>query len=302
MPCGVRQTPARHPAPPRLREARPDLGDRHRCRSHPAGIGGRPVAFRPGHRVRSRRRGHRGGGRAGDPGWSRRRVRPGLLARPTIDVSTYRSVGCVDARSRPARRAQPVAERLFERHLATTKEWFPHELVPWSRGRDFTGRRDWSPTRRLSPARCERAVRQPADRGQPAVLLPRRSSSMFGDDEAWGAWARRWTAEEGRHSIVDPRLPDGDPAIDPVALERGRMRQVGGGSGARRRRAPQTASSTSPSRSSPPASPTATPASCSTIRSATTSWPASPADENLHYLFYRDLVDGGASRSTRPAW
>ena len=64
---GVRQTSARHPAPTRLREARPDLGDRHRCRSEPPSVGGGPVALRPGHRVRSRRRGHRGGGRAGDP-------------------------------------------------------------------------------------------------------------------------------------------------------------------------------------------------------------------------------------------
>ena len=25
---------------------------------------------------------------------------------------------------------------------------------------------------------------------------------LFGRDERWGDWARRWTAEEGRHSIV----------------------------------------------------------------------------------------------------
>ena len=26
--------------------------------------------------------------------------------------------------------------------------------------------------------------------------------SVFGSDEPWGFWSRRWTAEEGRHSIV----------------------------------------------------------------------------------------------------
>src|SRR5690349_14277060 len=31
----------------------------------------------------------------------------------------------------------PAIEQLLERHLASTKEWFPHRLVPWSRGRDF---------------------------------------------------------------------------------------------------------------------------------------------------------------------
>ena len=35
----------------------------------------------------------------------------------------------------------PEVERLTERHLAATKEWFPHEVVPWGRGRDFAERR-----------------------------------------------------------------------------------------------------------------------------------------------------------------
>ena len=31
---------------------------------------------------------------------------------------------------------EPTVERLLERHLASSKEWFPHEYVPYSRGRD----------------------------------------------------------------------------------------------------------------------------------------------------------------------
>ena len=31
----------------------------------------------------------------------------------------------------------PVAEQQFARHVGAAKEWFPHEMVPWSRGRDF---------------------------------------------------------------------------------------------------------------------------------------------------------------------
>ena len=37
----------------------------------------------------------------------------------------------------------PVAERLLERHLASAKEWFPHEFVPWSRGQDFAPGETW---------------------------------------------------------------------------------------------------------------------------------------------------------------
>ena len=50
--------------------------------------------------------------------------------------------------------------------------------------------------------------------------------NLFGDDEAWGAWARRWTAEEGRHSMAIYGYLMVTRAIDPIALERGRMCQV----------------------------------------------------------------------------
>ena len=32
---------------------------------------------------------------------------------------------------------EPAVVGLLERHLETAKESFPHELVPWSRGRHF---------------------------------------------------------------------------------------------------------------------------------------------------------------------
>jgi acyl-[acyl-carrier-protein] desaturase len=49
---------------------------------------------------------------------------------------------------------------------------------------------------------------------------------MFGADGPWGAWARRWTAEEGRHSIVIRDYLTVTRSIDPVTLERARMAQV----------------------------------------------------------------------------
>jgi len=43
------------------------------------------------------------------------------------------------------------------------------------------------------------------------------------------AWARRWTAEEGRHAIVIRDYLTVTRAVDPVALERARMIQVSTG-------------------------------------------------------------------------
>jgi acyl-[acyl-carrier-protein] desaturase len=51
----------------------------------------------------------------------------------------------------------------------------------------------------------------------------------FGGDDVWGEWTRRWTAEEGRHSIVIRDYLTVTRSVDPIALERGRMAQVSGG-------------------------------------------------------------------------
>jgi len=53
-----------------------------------------------------------------------------------------------------------------------------------------------------------------------------RTLSDFGRDGVWGEWTRRWTAEEGRHAIVIRDYLMVTRAIDPVSLERGRMLQV----------------------------------------------------------------------------
>jgi acyl-[acyl-carrier-protein] desaturase len=52
---------------------------------------------------------------------------------------------------------EPVAAGLLDKHVSSSKEWFPHELVPWSRGRDFEPGEAWDPTRSTSIPRCARA-------------------------------------------------------------------------------------------------------------------------------------------------
>lgn len=128
----------------------------------------------------------------------------------------------------------PVAEQLLERHLATSKEWFPHELVPYSRGRDHVPGEVWTEgDGDLGGATLSAEVRS-------ALLvnlltednLPyyfRSVERMFGKDGAWGTWVRRWTAEEGRHAMVIYGYLTTTRAIDPVELERSRMAQVSGG-------------------------------------------------------------------------
>ncbi len=123
----------------------------------------------------------------------------------------------------------PVAEQLLERHLDNAREWFPHELVPWSLGRDFEAGEEWDP----SEAPMDGAVRSAlfvnllTEDNLPHYF--RTINGLFGIDEAWGAWSKRWTAEEGRHAIVIRDYLTVTRSVDPVALERGRMAQVSRG-------------------------------------------------------------------------
>ncbi|MEA2716479.1 MAG: acyl-[acyl-carrier-protein] desaturase, partial [Actinomycetota bacterium] len=91
----------------------------------------------------------------------------------------------------------PEAERLLERHLSVSKEWFPHQLVPWERAAKYDPRSPWD----IEAHPMDEAVRQ-------ALFLnlltednlpyyTSKIDDMFGIDDPWGAWNRRWTAEEG---------------------------------------------------------------------------------------------------------
>ncbi|MDQ1419916.1 MAG: acyl-[acyl-carrier-protein] desaturase [Acidimicrobiaceae bacterium] len=122
-----------------------------------------------------------------------------------------------------------VAESLFERHLAKTKEWFPHELVPWSRGRDFEPGQEWDPEEYALPDAVRSALYLNLLTEDNLPYYFHAISWLFGEDTVWGAWNRRWTAEEHRHSIVIRDWMTVTRAVDPVVLERARMAQVGTG-------------------------------------------------------------------------
>src|SRR5271166_5879858 len=180
---------------------------------------------------------------------------------------------------------RPTAQRLVDRHLGIAKEWFPHELIEW----------------RAPPAAGSDSAAKPLPDGVSSALfvnvltednLPYYFASidnLFGRDGAWGFWTRRWTAEEGRHSIVlrDYLIMSGH--IDATALERARMAQVTGGvspqptsiSDAFAYLALQELATRIAHHNTGKALPDAE--GYGVMKRVA-------ADENLHYLFYRDLV------------
>jgi acyl-[acyl-carrier-protein] desaturase len=127
------------------------------------------------------------------------------------------------------RELEPTGERLLARHLATAKEWFPHEFVPWSRGRDFGPDEEFDPDAAMIPSGVRSALLVNLLTEDNLPHYYSTIVSHFGPDSVWGEWNRRWTAEEGRHSIVIRDYLTVTRSIDLRALERARMAQVSKG-------------------------------------------------------------------------
>ena len=128
------------------------------------------------------------------------------------------------------RELEPVAARELDRHLSMAKEWFPHEYVPWSEGTNFDGEYDgdaWaegqSPVDAVS--RTALVVNLLTEDNLPSYH--RALSDITGRESAGGEWVHRWTAEEGRHAIAMRDYLTVTRAVDPVALERERMDHMG---------------------------------------------------------------------------
>jgi acyl-[acyl-carrier-protein] desaturase len=121
---------------------------------------------------------------------------------------------------------EPVVEENLNRHLSMAKEWFPHEYVPWSDGRNFDGPLDGDPwSVEDSPmsdvARSALIVNLLTEDNLPSYH--HEIATLFGREAAWGDWVHRWTAEEGRHGIAIRDYLLTSRAVDPIQLERLRM-------------------------------------------------------------------------------
>jgi acyl-[acyl-carrier-protein] desaturase len=125
------------------------------------------------------------------------------------------------------RELEPVAAAALARHRAVAVDWLPHEYVPWDRASGQAGARSrWTPAASpLSPAaRAAFELGVLTEDNLPsyhAELLTR-----LGRDGAWGEWTRRWTAEEARHAAALRDYLHVTRAVDPAALERDRMATV----------------------------------------------------------------------------
>jgi acyl-[acyl-carrier-protein] desaturase len=182
----------------------------------------------------------------------------------------------------------PTVERLYERHLGATKSWLPHELIPWERAVESKPRDafDEAGSPLSFGVRSALVVNLLTEDNLPYYY--ETINRVFTHD-VWRVWNRRWVAEEMRHAIVIRDYITVSHSVDLASLEEGRMHQVSGGL------VPEPAS---------PADALAYVAlqelatrishrNTGTLLEDEAGYKVMArvaADENLHYLFYRDLV------------
>ena len=128
--------------------------------------------------------------------------------------------------SRLIRDLEPVVAVELERHLKVQKNWYPHEYVPWSEGRTFAGPLngdawDVKDSKLTTIAQDSLVLNLMTEDNLPSYHT--EIAISMGRDGAWGTWIDRWTAEEGRHSIVIRDYLMVARSVDPYELEDLRM-------------------------------------------------------------------------------
>ncbi|WP_100503389.1 acyl-ACP desaturase [Mycobacteroides abscessus] len=126
---------------------------------------------------------------------------------------------------------EPVVEENVHRHLGVTKDWNPHDYVPWSEGKNYKalGGQDWDPEQcKLSEvARVAMVTNLLTEDNLPSYH--REIAMNFTMDGPWGTWVNRWTAEENRHGIAIRDYLVVTRSVDPVELEKLRIAQMTSG-------------------------------------------------------------------------
>jgi acyl-[acyl-carrier-protein] desaturase len=126
---------------------------------------------------------------------------------------------------------EPLVAAGLNRHLSSTKDWYPHDYVPWCDGGNYgaLGGTEWDVEQSgLSElARVAMVTNLLTEDNLPSYH--RAIAGHFSLDDAWGAWVNRWTMEENRHGIALRDYLVVTRSVDPVALEKARIMAVSAG-------------------------------------------------------------------------
>ena len=122
---------------------------------------------------------------------------------------------------------EPTVGKEINRHEGMHKDWMPHQYIPFDEGRTFAGILPnglaWDVEQSTVTPEIRTALVMNLLTEDNLPSYHREIAGIFGGDGAWPHWVHRWTAEEARHSIAIRDYLLVTRAVDPDELERERM-------------------------------------------------------------------------------
>ncbi|MEU5899420.1 acyl-ACP desaturase [Streptomyces venezuelae] len=124
---------------------------------------------------------------------------------------------------------EPVVTEALDNHFRATVDWYPHQYIPWSQGRDYDGFLEgepWDPSQqKLNPAARDGLLHNLlSEENLPSYH--RVIGEMLSLDGPWGTWVNRWTLEEARHGTAIRDYLVVTRSADPIVLEDDRAQHV----------------------------------------------------------------------------
>jgi len=120
------------------------------------------------------------------------------------------------------REVEPTVERLIQEHRERRTHWYFHDFVPWEEGRSFV-KEPWEESQASinERARTSLVLNLLTEDNLPSYHAT--LSSHLPEGSSWQEWTGMWTAEEGQHAIAIRSYLLTSRNCDPVELEDDRM-------------------------------------------------------------------------------
>jgi len=128
----------------------------------------------------------------------------------------------LDAMKEVLKAVEPTVRRLLDEHLARSRRWYPHEIVPWGKGIDFN-EVPWEPNQSPVSPDIVLALETNLLTEDNLPYYHAQIEKMVDPDSIWQDWNRRWTAEEGGHATVMRDYLYLMRVMNPVDIENNRM-------------------------------------------------------------------------------
>lgn len=185
---------------------------------------------------------------------------------------------------------EPVVEANLNRHDAIRQFWVPSDFFPVdAKGKIINRAQDLPEDKPLLSPAAQAAMTLNLLTEDNLPAYHRTIAEQFGRDGAWGTWVNKWTAEEGRHAYAMRVFLDLTGAVDTNQLEEDRMHQMEQGYEAREKDPLHSLAYVTFQELATRISHKRTGEACED-EIADKMLNRIGDDENLHMLFYRNLV------------